>query len=40
MKLKSVVVVPSKNKRDLYSKVQSDNDTLKNLREQNDEMNW
>ena len=40
MKLKSVVVVPSKNKRDLYSKAQSENDTLKNLRQQNDQFNW
>ena len=40
MKLKSVIVVPSKNKRDLFRKVQSENDTLHKLRQDNDQLNW
>ena len=40
MKMKSIVVVPSKNKRDLFSKAQSENDTLKNQRQESNQLNW
>ena len=40
MKMKSIVVVPSKNKRDLFSKAQSENDTLNNQRQGSDQFNW